>query len=684
MTVHLAADVLVVGAGPAGAIAAAELARHGLRAVLAGQDDGRADHDLVLSGATLRGLASVGALEEVGARVVDAVELRLGPGDGHVLPEAVSAMCGRRRLLDGLRRTAVTAGATWLPGTVSDPVREEGVWHASTGGTTVSARHLVLATGAPPTGTSHATGLLCARPYSGVDLTTSIVLALPAPRTIDPAERPTCVWAVPGGTAGTCTIGASRLGPADPDELLQTALTVLAGGDPRFAAAVPTGPAVTGALNSGFSPERSVQDGRLLVGDAAGLVNPFTGEGLSYAVQSAVLAARAITGHPGDPAAAGRAYTRRLSATFVGYFETATHAARRYHLAWRVLVATAGDERPVSAKVRRAVLTPEGFSGLTAADLMPLPAADVALLGPFLLACDEVAVRAVRAEWPFIARLLIAGEQAPHQRLRPAVPFFAALLAGGNPPDATMATLAAAIELATLGALAFLGPMPPRAAPGRRVDWAVASTVLAGDFLLAQASRLVAASAPEVSWSFADWLGELAALRAARIDPAGRSRAGEVFAALLEFPSRIGAQLGGASPETVGALRSFGGHSGHAFLHAEEVLALRGERTRLDVTLPAMLAGRLSAIPDDLPGITGGLLAGVPGARSEAMDLAATGCEDAHRAALAALRNVTHPVSARILRSFVATLCAPCAPLSAAGPAGTAPADRHDPSAPVS
>ncbi|MEV4548016.1 FAD-dependent monooxygenase [Nonomuraea wenchangensis] len=670
------ADVLVVGAGPAGAIAAAELARHGLRTVLVGQDDGAADHDLVLSGAALRGLESVGATGEVTARAVEAVELRLGPGDGHVLPEAVSAVCGRRPLLDGLRRLAVAAGATWLPSIVTDPVRRDGAWHASTidtmppgadrtgdaGGVAVVARHLVLATGAPPAAASHATGLLCARPYRGVDLTASIVLALPAPRTIDPAERPTCVWAVPGTRAGTCTIGASRLGPADPDELLQLALAVLADGDPRFAAAVPAGPAVTGALNSGFSPENSVQDGRLLVGDAAGLVNPFTGEGLSYAVQSAALAARAIADHREDADAAGRAYARRLSATFVGYFETATHAARRYHLAWRVLVATAGDERPVSAKVRRAVLTPEGFSGLTAADLMPLPAADVALLGPFLLACDEVAVRTVRAEWPFIARLLIAGEDAPHQRLRPAVPFYAALLAGGKPPDAAMATLAAAIELATLGALAFLGPMPPRAAPGRRVDWAVASTVLAGDFLLAQASRLVAASAPEVSWSFADWLGEVAALRAARLDPAGRSRAGEVFAALLEFPSRIGAQLGGAPPEAVAALREFGSHSGHAFLHAEEVLALRGERTRLDVTLPGMLAGRLSAIPDVLPGIAGGLLAGDPDARAAAMDVAMTGCEDAHRAALAALGDVGDPVSARMLRSFVTTLCAPSAP----------------------
>ncbi|SFI28107.1 Dehydrogenase (flavoprotein) [Streptosporangium canum] len=670
MTAPLTADVLIVGAGPAGAITAAELARHGLRAVLAGEEAGEADYDLVLSGAAMRGLASLGALEEVAARVVDTVELRLGQGGGHVLPEAVNAACERRHLVGGLRRTAIAAGAIRLPGRVTDPERRDGAWHASIGGATVSARHLVVATGAPSGGTPHATGLLCAQRYSGVNLTGSIVLALPAPRTIDPAERPTCVWAVPGAQAGTCTIGASRLGPGDPDELLEAARAVLAEGDRRFAGAVPAGPPVTGVLNSGFAPEHSVHDGRLLVGDAAGLVNPFTGEGLSYAVQSALLAARAIAAHPDDPDAAGRAYTRRLSATFVGYFETATHAARRYHLAWRVLVATAGDERPVSAKVRRAVLTPDGFSGLTAADLMPLPAPDVALLGPFLLACDEVAVSAVRKEWPFIARLLIAGEHSPHRRLRPAAPFFAALLAGGKPPDAAFATLAAAIELATLGALAFLGPMPPRAAPGRRVDWAVASTVLAGDFLLAQASRLVAASAPEVSWSFADWLGELAALRAARVDPAGRSRAGEVFAALLEFPSRVGAQLGGASPETVRALRDFGHHSGYAFLHAEEVLAVRGERTRLDVTLPGMLSGRLSAIPDVLPEVTGALLAGDPGARSKALDLAVTACRDAHRAALGALENVAHPVSARILESFVATVCAPGAPAPPSSPAG--------------
>jgi hypothetical protein len=54
----------------------------------------------------------------------------------------------------------------------------------------------------------------------------------------------------------------------------------------------------------------------------------------------------------------------------------------------------------------------------------------------------------------------------------------------------------------------MLGPTPPPSA-ARGVDWALASTVLAGDFLLSQASDLVARSAPAISWAFADWLAEL-------------------------------------------------------------------------------------------------------------------------------------------------------------------------------
>lgn len=50
----------------------------------------------------------------------------------------------------------------------------------------------------------------------------------------------------------------------------------------------------------------------LLVGDAAGLADPITGEGISYAIRSGQLAARAWAAGGQDPAHVGRAYTAAL------------------------------------------------------------------------------------------------------------------------------------------------------------------------------------------------------------------------------------------------------------------------------------------------------------------------------------------------------------------------------------
>ena len=418
---------------------------------------------------------------------------------------------------------------------------------------------------------------------------------------------------------------------------------------------------VSGPLDAGYSPERMAAAAHLLVGDAAGLVNPFTGEGLSDAVHSGLLAARSIAQHPSDPDAARQAYARRLSASFVGFFETARHAARRYHLTWRVLAASARSDHPFFAKARRVTLLPVGLAGLAPADDLGLRPQETIMLAPFLMACDEVAIMMIRTQWPFLARLMAASDDAAGPRLRPAVLFFAGLLADDRKPDVTCATLAAGIELAHLGALSFLGAPDGTRAPRRGVNWPATTTILAGDFLLAQASRLVAESAPEVSWSFADWLAELTALRSGRLDPGGaRVPAGGLFASLLEFPARTGAVLGRCPAQTVQAVREVGHQCGTAFLHAEDVLALRGERTRLDITLQAMLAGRISAIPEclDRRDVTVRDLAD-PQLRADALTASAQACLAARRRALDAVAAVPGPVAARILRRFVGAVTRP-------------------------
>lgn len=689
-------DVLVVGAGPAGAVTAAILAARGRRVMLADPAGprgpaGPAGYDVLLAGPAIRALTAAGLPAPPSARPAERVDLRFGGAAGRHLPGAGAMTCDAGELRGWLRAAAVSSGAQLVTGTVTTLSRGEPRYQATidtaAGPAPVSAAHVVIATGAVtnaglmPAAPPQAAGLACARRFSGARLDVP-VLALAAPGSDPAARRPSPAWALPG-PHGVVTVGTTRIAgpPASPAELILAAVRLLAGADKRLTALEPAGLVASQAMHSGFAPGAAARASGLLVGDAAGLVNPFTGEGLSYAVHSGLLAAQAITASPADPDAAQRRYARRLSATFVGYFETARHAARRYHLAWRILAAGADSDHPFFAKGRRAILMPEGFSSITGAGQLRLRGPDDLAIAPFLAACDEVAISTIRREWPFLARLALAGEGLGHAGLRPAILFFATLMADGSIPDARHATLGAAIELALLGSLALLGPVPPPAG-GRGVDWALAATVLSGDFLLAQASRLVAENAPGISWAFADWLAELARLRAGRLDPGSGVPAAAVFGALFEFPARIGAELGGSPPETRSALRDYGRRCGHVFLHAEDFLALRGEPTRLDTTLAVMLAGRFSGLPDlladagpaDLPGTgpTAAALAADSALRSRALTAAAAAGQAAAAGARQALPAVS-PMAGRILDEFIHALARPIPERAAGDPAAEAP-----------
>jgi flavin-dependent dehydrogenase len=73
---------------------------------------------------------------------------------------------------------------------------------------------------------------------------------------------------------------------------------------------------VAGASPIGHRVTRRAGDGWLLVGDAAGFLDPFTGEGLHRALVSAELAASAIHEHLGGRAAALRGYDRAMRSRF--------------------------------------------------------------------------------------------------------------------------------------------------------------------------------------------------------------------------------------------------------------------------------------------------------------------------------------------------------------------------------
>jgi geranylgeranyl reductase family protein len=73
---------------------------------------------------------------------------------------------------------------------------------------------------------------------------------------------------------------------------------------------------------------RVAGDGWVAVGDAAGLVDPITGEGLYYAMRSGDLASQVLTQE--SPLETAAAYRRRLAADFGGDLEVGARYARRF------------------------------------------------------------------------------------------------------------------------------------------------------------------------------------------------------------------------------------------------------------------------------------------------------------------------------------------------------------------
>jgi flavin-dependent dehydrogenase len=74
---------------------------------------------------------------------------------------------------------------------------------------------------------------------------------------------------------------------------------------------------------------RVAGDGWMAVGDAAGLVDPITGEGLYYAIRSADLAARALLSEVGEVAERISQYRRMLRRDFAADLEFGSRLAKR-------------------------------------------------------------------------------------------------------------------------------------------------------------------------------------------------------------------------------------------------------------------------------------------------------------------------------------------------------------------
>ena len=362
------ADVIVVGAGPAGATTAFYLAQSGLDVLLLEKSrfprekvcgDGltpRAVKTLVSMGISVS--EQDGWVRNKGLRVIGAgkrlelpwPELASYPGYGLVRT--------RLDLDETLARRAQQAGARMLEGvTVTGPVLDERtgritgvVAKAADGGDdrTYRARIVVAADG----NSSRLSVAMGLRKRDDRPLGVAVRTYFTSPRHDDDyleswldlwdGDRllPGYGW-IFGMGDGTSNVGLGLLntsaafGHTDYHALLRKWLEGMPA-EWGFTEENRTQPIRGAALPMGFNRTPHYHEGLLLVGDAGGMVNPFNGEGIAYAMESGEILARTIVQ---ALARSSRAETERVLA---GYPHALSQAYGGYYALGRTFVKLIG------------------------------------------------------------------------------------------------------------------------------------------------------------------------------------------------------------------------------------------------------------------------------------------------------------------------------------------------------
>jgi menaquinone-9 beta-reductase len=347
-------DVVVVGGGPAGAAAGYWLARHGHHVAVLERKTFPREKPCgdALTPRAVAQLAEMGLAPAIaqyhrvdGLRATAngrALEL---PWPEHPVYPAHGFVVRRRELDTLVAKNAEAAGAVLLEGTDAlGPVVERGFVRGavvqrkdSAAPSEVRGRYVVVADGANSRfGRSLGTFRTREWPYG-----TAIRTYWESPRHAEPwiesaldvKDRngnplPGYGWVFPVGD-GTVNIGVGLLSTFRDFKSVNTTHLLDAYAHQvaerwEIDAAAPTQKPISGRIPMGGSVGPKAGPTYLVVGDAAGSVNPFNGEGIDYAYETARMAADAIHDAlaTGDPTAL-QAYPRRLDEEYSQYFKVA-------------------------------------------------------------------------------------------------------------------------------------------------------------------------------------------------------------------------------------------------------------------------------------------------------------------------------------------------------------------------
>jgi menaquinone-9 beta-reductase len=307
-------DVLIAGAGPAGSIAAIRLARAGARVLLV--DRARFPRDK-LCGDTLNP-GALRVLDRAGLRTrVEAVSRPLdgmlitGNGGVHVRGTYGHGLVARaltRRVLDQLLvDAAIAAGVQFQDGVrVEGPLVDEGGGGAvvrgailcRNGGRAARMRvpaQVTIAADGRRSALAFALGLASHPPAPRRWAVGAYFEGLAGLDTVGEmhVRGPHYIGVSPIGDAGlanVCMVTPAREGFADPARLLERHLAEDPVLGPRAAGARRvSAPSILGPL--AVDARAAGAPGLLLAGDAAGFIDPMTGDGLRFAMRGAELAA---------------------------------------------------------------------------------------------------------------------------------------------------------------------------------------------------------------------------------------------------------------------------------------------------------------------------------------------------------------------------------------------------------
>lgn len=289
-------DVIVAGAGPAGATAA----RH---CTLAGLNTLVLDKDEFPRAKTCGGGLTLAAVRELGlplprAHQIQAVNTLRSYYGNHsrkvVRPDNFMFLIDRAAFDKFLLDQAIDAGAIFKTAAVQTITQDQCLTYVTTRHSTLTARYVIGADGVQSRAACHVRGPF-SRYGKGFCLTAEVpVDNFPTPPPIGEinihyGKVPLGYgWVFPKEKTALVGIGGISAALKNPRAVWSDFLCNLGiAGDSRLQ--------VKGAfLPIGGLPRRVGRNRVLLAGDAAGFVEPFTGEGIKYAVRSGKLAAKAV------------------------------------------------------------------------------------------------------------------------------------------------------------------------------------------------------------------------------------------------------------------------------------------------------------------------------------------------------------------------------------------------------